>query len=600
MNSPNSSRVWRWLVGVIALTALAVIACGGAATATPRPVSTPTPISAATVVPAATFTPVPTAAATAAPAPTAVTAKDSINVVLPEEPAQLSSHGQGGGIVTTVHYDNLGEPLTWQSGDDQRIVPTGASTGWEQVDPNTWRFQLRQGVKFHNGEAFNAQAALPTLEILGESGHDNDSYPYTGPYKATAVGDFTVDLTCPDPCPIFPNTSFFLNFTAPEFLATASEEEIARQNNSFGPYKQVSWDPGASITLEAYDDYVPGGDHFEMQKGVISEVKYVFRGEAQVMMAMVEAGEADIAWDVGVDALDRLDDDQIKSGGSAETFQIEPLTIFHPELMKLKVRKAMAHAISCQEIIDSLYAGRSVCRGSIIWPGVIGATEANTAPFEFDQDLSRQLLDEAGYDFDTELLLSSRAARIPKQVEVLEAVQGYLADVGVKVNINLVDVQRFLDLRNCRAGQAVKDLLESRGSDKDASEATLEEMQAAMAAANAQGSASCPTTDLVENEPSNETLDFGRQVMFYMNCTKIQSPTCDPSPGGIQEKIQPALSAMGQDRVQKLSELADIMHNRVLYLMGFDLPVIYAVNPKLVWEPRFDRRVRINSMKFSD
>jgi hypothetical protein len=57
---------------------------------------------------------------------------------------------------------------------------------------------------------------------------------------------------------------------------------------------------------------------------------------------------------------------------------------------------------------------------------------------------------------------------------------------------------------------------------------------------------------------------------------------------------------MGQDRVQKLSELADIMHDRVLYLMGFDLPVIYAVNPKLVWEPRFDRRVRINSMKFSD
>jgi hypothetical protein len=171
--------------------------------------------------------------------------------------------------------------------------------------------------------------------------------------------------------------------------------------------------------------------------------------------------------------------------------------------------------------------------------------------------------------------------------------------VDVKLEIDLVDVQKFLDLRNCRAGRAVMDLLEERGIDKDSSEATLEEMQAAMVAATAAGSTSCPTSDFIENEPSNETLDFGRQVTFYMNCARIQSPHCDPSPGGIQEKIAPALSATGAERVRLLTELADILHDRTLYIMGFDLPVIYAVNPDLVWEPRFDRRVRINSMTFN-
>ena len=591
MDASNGIHWRRWIPLFFIFGTALVIACGAAAT--------PTPAGIPTASPADTATPVPIPVATQAPTSPSISAKDSIVLVIPEEPSQLAGHQFGGGIVASVHYDNFSDPLTWQSGDDQRIVPTTTTVGWEQVDADTWRFHLREGVKFHNGEPWNAQAALPTLAILGSAESESDSYGYTGAFRAVAVDEFTLDINCLNPCPIFPNTAFFVNFTAPNFLATASDEEIARQNVGLGPYKQVKWDPGVSITMEAYEDYVPAGDHFEFQKGSIREATWFFRGERLAMMAMVEAGEADIAWDVGVDAIDRLDENMVKSGGSAETFQIEPLSIFHPELSKLKVRKALAHAINCQEIIDSLYNGHSTCRGNIIWPGVIGATEENTAPFEYNPTLSRRLLDEAGYDFDTVFSLSSRAARIPKQVEVLEAVQTYLADVDVKVEIALIDVQKFLDLRNCRAGRAVADLLAERGRDVDTSEATLEEMQAAMAAATAKGSSSCPTSDLLENEPSNETLDFGRQVTFYMNCARVQSPHCDPSPGGIQEKIAPALSASGAERVRLLEELADILHDRVLYIMGFDLPVIYAVNPKLQWEPRFDRRVRINGMSFS-
>ncbi len=155
-----------------------------------------------------------------------------------------------------------------------------------------------------------------------------------------------------------------------------------------------------------------------------------------------------------------------------------------------------------------------------------------------------------------------------------------------------------MDTRNCRAGQMVLDLFEERGITKDTSEATLEEFQAALAAAQARGTTSCPTSGLIENEPSNETLDFGRQVTFYLNCAKAQSPFCDPSEGGIQSKIEPALAASGEERQRLLQELADFTHDQALWLSPFDLPVIYAVNPDLIWEPRFDRRVRINAMSF--
>ena len=580
----------RWrpsVTGLIILLTVVLVACGSSATSTP--VSAPGGPAGATPVPAASDTTAPGAV---------VSARDNIVLVIGQQPPVLDANGSGGGIAQSVHHDNMSDPLVWQSGDDQRLVPTTATTGWEQLSPTQWRFKLREGVKFHNGEAWNAQAALPSLAILASAENDNPSFGYTGAFSPEAVDEFTLDINCLTPCPIFPNTAFFMNFTAPDFLNSTSEEDRARQNVSFGPYKLVEWDFGVSITQEAYDDYVPVGDHFEFQQPAIREVKWFFRGEPQVMAAMVKTGEADIAWDVGVDAIDTLSEDQIKSGGSAETFTLDVLSIFHPETSKLKVRQAMAHAINCQEMIDSLYGGHSVCRGNIIWPGVTGATEANTAPYTFDPELSRQLLEEAGYDNDTVLRLFSRGTRIPKQVEVLEAIQGYLGDVGVKVDVNIVEVQTFLDRRNCRSGQAVADYLEEQGRDIDSSEATLEEFQAALAAANAQGSASCATGELIENEPSNETLDFGRQLTFYLNCAKAQSPFCDPTPGGIQEQIAPALSASGDERRKLLEELADFVHEQALWLTPFDLPVIYAVDPKLVWEPRFDRRIRINSMSF--
>src|SRR5919106_469006 len=147
------------------------------------------------------------------------------------------------------------------TGDAQRIVPTTATESWEQLAPNKWRFQLRQGVKFHNGEAWNAQAALPSLAYQGVADNDNSSVSYTAGYKAEAVGEYTVNITCDQACSIFPNSTIFLNFLAPEFYTSSSDETLSREVIGFGPYKLVEWQPGVELTQEAYEDYVPAGHH---------------------------------------------------------------------------------------------------------------------------------------------------------------------------------------------------------------------------------------------------------------------------------------------------------------------------------------------------
>ena len=611
---------------ILLLTALAIVACGGpaatqapaqapaasgtessAGSAAPAPAAAPAasgssaPAAAPTQVrPTATPVPdaTPTPAPTATPLPEGVTsARDDITIVLPEEPIQLNSRlSIGASLNATVTRANLQDPLTWQSGDDLRIVPTSATTGWEQVDADTWRFNLREGVKFHNGEAWNAAAAVASLQDVGSPISEGGSINYTGPYTSAAVDDYTVDINCENACPIFPNTSFFVNFEAPDWFASTSEEDRAGTSVGLGPYQMVEWSRGVHIKQEAYDDYVPVGDHFEFQQPFISEITWLWRSEPTVISAMVQGGEADLGWDVGVESVDNLPPEMLRSGTSAESYSFTTNTIWHPELKKKAVREAIVHAIDCDAIVESLYGGFTSCRGSIIWPGIIGASEANTAPYPYDPAKARQLLAEANYDAENQITITSRGARVAKQVEVSEAVHGYLTEVGINVDFQVVESSIRSAMTKCGAGKALQEIMEANGRDLATQAPTREELQAAV---DSNG-ASCPTGDLIGNQPSNETLDFGRQLRYYMSCTSIRSLVCDPSEGGIQDQITPALEASGQERQDRLEALANKFREDVLFIPLFDLPVFYAVDPDLNWEPRLDPNVRVSTMWFSE
>ncbi|MSQ07452.1 MAG: hypothetical protein EXR54_10455 [Dehalococcoidia bacterium] len=584
---------WKTVMsGMVAILVLAAIACGASATPTSAPKATTGPAVTNTPAPAVVATPGPTAM----PKPSRiVSARNSITLVIGLEPVSLDPLQSGAGTTGSIYQDNVVDPLTWQSGNDQRIVATTAATGWQQLSPSQWRFTLRQGVKFQNGEPWNAQAALPSLQLQGQAGKPSKSYVYTGGYTAQAVDDYTVDILCAQACPIFPNTAIFLTFVAPNFLATTTEDQQGRTTVGFGPYKILRWQPGVSVSEEAYDGYTPAGDHYEFQKPIIKNVTWTWRGEPIVAAAMVKTGEADNAWDVGVESAKALPKEMVRSGSSAEVFAQEINTLWNPELKKLKVRQAMAHAINCQELIDSLYAGLTTCRGNIIWPGVVGATEANTAPYTYDPALSRRLLKEANYDPNTTLTFMARPNIIPKATEVYEATQRYLKEVGINVKVQMVDAQTQRSRRYCRAGAAVNDVLKASGREPGKDKPTVDDFQKALAS----GGASCPSTDMAESTPSSETLDFARNATFYLNCESLSSPHCDPSPGGFQEMLPKALAASGAERQQLMQAMADRVHNEFLWVTVFDAPVFYAINPKLNWTPRFDRRVRVNAMWFS-
>ena len=194
------------------------------------------------------------------------------------------------------------------------------------------------------------------------------------------------------------------------------------------------------------------------------------------MAGMIQGAEADMAWDVGVDAGTSLPPEMVRVGTSAESYALTINTVWHPELKKKKVRQAMAHAINCEQMIASLYGGYTTCRGNIIWPGIIGATEANTAPYEFDPAKSKQLLQEANYNPDNVATIVSRGTRIPKQREVSESLQAFWESVGLNVDFRIIEPAKRSELTRCGIGTATKEVMEAAGREADLLQATNEEL----------------------------------------------------------------------------------------------------------------------------
>lgn len=145
----------------------------------------------------------------------------------------------------------------------------------------------------------------------------------------------------------------------------------------------------------------------------------------------------------------------------------------------------------------------------------------------------------------------------------------------------------------CGIGNTLNQVLTDSGRDPASAIPTPEDFQQAIDRGEL-----CPRGAMMENEPSNETLDFRRQANWYMNCTFVRSTVCDPSPGGIQEMLPLATAAGGDERQMRMQQLADIMHNDSLFIFAFKLPLVYAKDPKLECHPRFDGRLRVNHMWF--
>jgi peptide/nickel transport system substrate-binding protein len=466
------------------------------------------------------------------------------------------------------------DPLTWIDSTTFQVVPLSGTESWQQIDPARWRFKLRQGVKFHNGEPWNAAAAKLGIDINGKVGSPLEGFGFHGPIQGEVVDEFTVDVVCSKACPIFPRTALWTSFQAPEWYKSASEAERLRTTIGFGPYKQIEWKPGVEIRLEAYEGYLPN-KAFDAQAPTIKFATQTWRAEPLVRAAMVRTGEAQWAADIGFENQKQVPES--KESGTTQMVAISLDTLWHPELKKKQVRLALAHAIDCQGIMQSLYAGIRLCYGAISALGTAGITPENSAPYPYNPSLARQLLREAGYDPKNEIRIYTTTGRGHKELELAEAVDNFWRQVGIVSKVQVLETAKNRELGQSGCGQYGKEALDC--ANRPIPKPAFISRQAHFI-----------------HGTSNEVLDYHRQAILRNSCFAVRSTVCNPE---LEKKMDIAgATPEGPERNRLLAEIAQISHDEVYFIPFFELRLVYGLSKDLAWVPRYDPRIRVNTMRF--
>lgn len=630
--------------GVVFLTLLAV-ACGSSSApaqpaaptqqpaaqaepAAPEPAQPAAPVQQPTTAPAvptdaraltdtrqfeSTPTPEPAmAGATATPAPTptpgtAFTAKDEVVIVIQEEPDSLStwSAGCSGNVPSMVCEEVASDPFTWIDSTNFEVVPLTGVESWSQQAPDRWRFVLRDGVTFHNGEPWNAAAAKKGLDYLGDkesSGHGRGAFGFHGVIGGEVVDAMTVDVVCEVACPVFPRSAIFTVFQAPEWYQNASEDERERNTIGIGPYRIVEWRPGQEVEIEAFENYKPN-TAWDAQAPLINRAFQIWRPEPLVRAAMIQAGEADWAVDIGFENIS--DDINYATGTNNEVFTLVADNIWHPELRKFEVRRALALAVDCPLIMETLYDGLQECIGNISQWGTVGINESNFADYGYDPDEAVRLLTAAGYysdeydpaqnnyDVNPEIRIHTRAARVYRGLEMFESVVQSWRELGVNGHVVVLEPNRARESRRSGCGKFVV-TADDGTQDRSGALACAEQDPPAPFGAS---------THFYETATSNEMLDMQRQFVLRNSCFNVNSRVCNLVPGldGMtwEESISDAIATpLGPERTRKMEEMAQIIHDQHWFMPFFVSVQVYGLAPDLNWEPRYDPRTRVNSMCF--
>ncbi|MCG7345765.1 ABC transporter substrate-binding protein [Sporosarcina sp. ACRSL] len=370
---------------------------------------------------------------------------------------------------------NLYETLL-NFGEQDTTIQPGLAKEWNTEDGLTYTFKLEEGVKFHDGTDFNADAVVKNFERWANG--DEDRFPYYnsmfGGFKGdeghviesvTADGDYTVIIKLKRPqAPFLKNIAMSMFAIASPTAFEKGDDQFARNPVGTGPFQFVEWKANDSITIEKFDGY--------WKKGLPKLDKVIFRSipDNSARLNALIAGEIDLA-----DGINPADGEKIE--GNADLQLIERpsmnigylgLTVTRPPFDKKEVRQAMNYAIDKETIINSFFEGRANIAKNPMPPSISGYND-QIKGYEYDPAKAKELLAKAGYPdgFEMELwAMPVPRPYMPDGAKVAEVIQSNLADIGIKAKIVSYEWPTYLD--KASKGEADAFMLGWTGDNGDA------------------------------------------------------------------------------------------------------------------------------------
>ncbi|MDA9557338.1 ABC transporter substrate-binding protein [Vibrio sp.] len=313
---------------------------------------------------------------------------------------------------------------------------------WEMMDNNMRiRFTLRQGVTFHNGEAFNAESVKFTFDrLLGEQGKAGPQRSnYTTIEKVAVVDEYTIDffMNQVDPVILTKLAGYGSMIVPPKYIAEHGEDHFNHHPVGTGPFKMTAYKPKVSVEMARFDN-------FWGEKADIDTIKYRFIKEDATRVAELESGRVDIIDNVPVALVPQLNESKKSDlvGVSGPTTYAFRLNTKNGITKDPKVRKALTLAIDRQTIIDSILMGQAKMISSFQSDMSFGYDESISID-PYDPTKAMALLKEAGIKPGTEIEISYRSENSTFS-EVAQAVAGYLSIVGINAKVKPYETGIYL------------------------------------------------------------------------------------------------------------------------------------------------------------
>lgn len=299
---------------------------------------------------------------------------------------------------------------------------------WEQLDELTWQFHLRKDVTFHDGSPFTAEDVVFTLDSIAS---DNTWKLYSdfSFLKATVVDDYTVNITTEEPYPGILLRLNYVHIIPKAYTEQVGNEAFAKAPIGTGPYKFAEWSKDEHVILEAYDGYFGG-------KPSIDKITFNIIPEVASRIAALEAGE--VMFSAGIpsvemERLNALDTINVVAHPASRVTYLSFNHLVDSPIQNLKVRQAICHAVDFDKLINGVLDGYASPLASMACPEYDGY-DAAIKGFDYNPELSKQLLAEAGYP-DGFAVQASYSQSSADGSDVMQFIAAQLGEVGIKVEL---------------------------------------------------------------------------------------------------------------------------------------------------------------------
>ena len=316
------------------------------------------------------------------------------------------------------------------------LEPALAVSWTRSPDALTWTFHLRDGVQFHDGTPFNADAVVFSLSrplVLFRDFHEQFIN------QIVAMDPLTVQIQLKTPYAPFISTLAGTSFSivSPAAIQTLGENPVGT-----GPFKFVRWEKGDKIVLNANDIYWTGKPALDC---------IIFRSIPDNAMRLVElqAGNLHVMEFPNPDEIPLIQGDpqlELLKQPSLNTGYLA-MNMEKPPFDNLKVRLAINHAINKVDIVERFYQGLGIPAKNPI-PPTLWSYDNSIEDYEYNPELAKQLLAEAGHPdgFDTTLwALPVPRPYIPDGMALAMAIQSDLQNVGINTTIVTDEWRAYLN-----------------------------------------------------------------------------------------------------------------------------------------------------------